>query len=229
MSYCVNCGVKLQEGTVKCPLCDCPVVNPYTEYKNITGEKATAPILTDTAPVADWRDLTHFIISLALVIGALSCGIINICISSMLTWSLIPIASCVALYVFACLPLKFKNRKAERFVLFDFFAVLFLVSVIAWRTNGFSWAISVAFPMAVGVFTCAFLVAFLIRTHKIRYFHICALCSAMVGLLTVLAELLINRAADITWSGIVALSCVGFSALLCVIAKSRRLTRRFHL
>ncbi|MBR4827339.1 MAG: zinc-ribbon domain-containing protein, partial [Oscillospiraceae bacterium] len=26
--YCVKCGVKLQEGTEKCPLCGTPVWNP---------------------------------------------------------------------------------------------------------------------------------------------------------------------------------------------------------
>ena len=28
MSYCVNCGVELDNSTLKCPLCDTPVINP---------------------------------------------------------------------------------------------------------------------------------------------------------------------------------------------------------
>ena len=28
MSYCVNCGVKLEESLTKCPLCNTPVINP---------------------------------------------------------------------------------------------------------------------------------------------------------------------------------------------------------
>ena len=28
MSYCVNCGVKLEESLVRCPLCNTPVMNP---------------------------------------------------------------------------------------------------------------------------------------------------------------------------------------------------------
>ena len=28
MSYCVNCGVKLEESLNKCPLCNTPVINP---------------------------------------------------------------------------------------------------------------------------------------------------------------------------------------------------------
>ena len=28
MSYCVNCGVKLDPSLVRCPLCNTPVINP---------------------------------------------------------------------------------------------------------------------------------------------------------------------------------------------------------
>lgn len=28
MSYCVNCGVKLEETLNKCPLCNTPIINP---------------------------------------------------------------------------------------------------------------------------------------------------------------------------------------------------------
>ena len=28
MSYCVNCGVKLDDALIKCPLCNTPVINP---------------------------------------------------------------------------------------------------------------------------------------------------------------------------------------------------------
>ena len=67
MSYCVNCGVSLKEDANACPLCDCPVINPYEEYKKYSGDKKPPRPVTDTAPVADWRDLAHFIIALIIV------------------------------------------------------------------------------------------------------------------------------------------------------------------
>ena len=132
MSYCVNCGVSLKEDASACPLCDCPVINPYEEYKKYSGGKMPPRPLTDTAPVADWRDLAHFIISLTLALGAVACGVVNLCISGKITWSLIAVAGCITAYVGVCLPMKMRKLIPELSVLFDLLAVLFTVSVIGW-------------------------------------------------------------------------------------------------
>lgn len=230
MSYCVNCGVKLKEDASVCPLCDCPVINPYEEYKKYSGEKAPAqPLSTDNAPVADWRDLTHFIISLTLALGSVSCCIINVCINRRLTWSLIAVAACITAYICVGLPMKKRNLLPELSVLFDFLSVAFSITVIGWAVNDFAWALRLAYPLSGAVALCAGYIVFLVRRHKIRYFHILALGSVLAGAISVLTELLLNNFTDISWSGISAASCVFFAAVLCIIAKSRRLTRRFHL
>ncbi len=230
MSYCVNCGVKLKEDTRKCPLCDCPVINPYEEYKKYSGENAPAqPLPTDTAPVANWRDLTHFIISLTLALGAVSCCIINLCISGKLTWSLIVVAACITAYICVALPIKKRGLLPELSVLYDFIAVAFSMTVVAWRINDFGWALQLGYPLAAATALCSAYIVHLVRKHKLRYFHICAIGAVLAGAISVLTELLLNHFTDISWSGISAASCVGFACVLCIIAKSRRLTRRFHL
>lgn len=230
MSYCVNCGVKLKEETRVCPLCDCPVINPYEEYKKYSGENAPAiPLSTDTAPVADRRDLAHFIISLTLVLGAVSCCVINMCISHKMTWSLIAVAACITAYICVGLPMKKRKLLPELSVLFDFIAVAFSITVIGWTVNDFGWALRLAYPLSAATALCAGYIVFLVRRHKIRYFHIIAIGSVLAGAVSVLTELLLNGFTDISWSGISLASCVFFAAVLCVIAKSRRLTRRFHL
>lgn len=231
MSYCVNCGVALKEDASFCPLCDCPVINPYEEYKKFSGnsgEKKPVP-LTDHAPVASWRDLAHFIISLTLALGAIACGIVNLCIGGRITWSLIPISGCITAYVGVCLPMKCRRLLPELSVLFDLLAALFTISVVAWYTDGFDWALGIAYPISAAFAVCSACIVHLVRRHRIRYFHICALGAVFAGALSVLTELLITRSANISWSGIAAISCVSFAAVLCIIAKSRRLTRRFHL
>lgn len=229
MSYCVNCGVSLKEDASSCPLCDCPVINPYEEYKKYSGGKMPPRPVTDTAPVADWRDLAHFIISLTLALGAVSCGVVNLCISHRITWSLIAIAGCITAYVGVCLPMKMRKLLPELSVLFDLISVLLTLSVIGWYSNDFGWVLRIAFPLSAAFAACSAYIVNLVRRHRIRYFHICALGSVFAGFISVLTEILINRSFGITWSGIVALSCVCFAAVLCIIAKSRRLTRRFHL
>jgi len=229
MSYCVNCGVSLKEDANACPLCDCPVINPYEEYKKFSGDKKAPRPVTDTAPVADWRDLAHFIISLTLALGAVACGVVNLCISGKITWALIAVAGCITAYVGVCLPMKMRKLIPELSVLFDLLAVLFTISVIGWYTGSFDWAFRIAYPLSGAVAVCSAYIVNLTRRHRIRYFHICALGAVFAGVLSILTEILINRGAGISWSGIVAISCVCFAAVLCIIAKSRRLTRRFHL
>lgn len=185
--------------------------------------------VTDTTPVADWRDLAHFIISLTLALGAVSCGVVNLCISGRITWSLIAIAGCLTAYVGVCLPMKMRKLLPELSVLFDLLAVLFTLSVIGWYIDDFSWVLKIAFPLSFVFAACSAYIVNLVRRHRIRYFHICALGAVFAGIISVLTEILLTQSLGITWSGIVAISCVCFAAVLCIIAKSRRLTRRFHL
>ena len=42
MSYCVNCGVKLDDALNKCPLCNTPVINP----KELKKKEAVSPFPT---------------------------------------------------------------------------------------------------------------------------------------------------------------------------------------
>ncbi|MBR4852742.1 MAG: hypothetical protein IKV01_03970, partial [Clostridia bacterium] len=139
------------------------------------------------------------------------------------------VAACITVYICVGLPIKKRKLLPELSVLFDFFAVAFSVTVIGWSIKDFGWAVRLAYPLSAAVALCAGYIVFLVRRHKIRYFHIIALGSVLAGAISVLTELLLNGFTDISWSGISAASCVFFAAVLCVIAKSRRLTRRFHL
>lgn len=228
MSYCVNCGVKLKEEAMKCPLCDCPVINPYKEYECRSGEQmARMPV--DNTHVADKRDLARFLIAVTLTLGAAACGIVDLCLNGKLTWSLIAAAACIATYVGVCIPLKHRKILAELYVLFDLAAVLFTIAVIAWRTDGFGWALPVAFPLSFALALCSMAIVRMIRRHRLRYFHIFSFSVVLAGILSVVTELVISRGTDISWSGIVMISCVCIACVLLIIAKSRKLTRRFHI
>ena len=44
MSYCVNCGVELDVGAGKCPLCDTPVINPGELEKRMAAQIGRAHV-----------------------------------------------------------------------------------------------------------------------------------------------------------------------------------------
>lgn len=229
MSYCVNCGVLLPEGSLKCPLCDCPVVNPYESAGAAETVKKPECRETDDAPVTSWRDVVHFVITLTLVFGCVTCGIVNLSVSGRLSWAYIPFAASALAYISVALPMKRRRLSCELSILFDYIAVMLLLTVIAWRSGSFVWAVSVSYPVATVTAVFAVILAHLISKHRIRYFHICAIGFVLAGLLAVLTELLINGGDDIVWSGIVLVTCVAVAAILSIIAKSRRLSRRFHI
>ena len=78
MSYCVQCGVKLENSLKKCPLCNTPVINPN---ELIAGAlpSGVSPFSTVKGEVEPMKK--HDIgLWLTLVFGstALACGILNL-------------------------------------------------------------------------------------------------------------------------------------------------------
>ena len=62
MSYCVNCGVELENGCGACPLCDTPIINPRE-----SGGKSQNPENFNIPESADKRYFV-FVVSIAMLI-----------------------------------------------------------------------------------------------------------------------------------------------------------------
>ena len=78
MSYCVNCGVKLEQSLQSCPLCHTPVINP-NELKNDALSNLTGPFATEKGEVEPMKKY-DIGLWLTLVFGstAIACGILNL-------------------------------------------------------------------------------------------------------------------------------------------------------
>ena len=96
MSYCVNCGVELDETASFCPLCHTPVYNPNQPV----NEAAPKPFPTERKEVPPSSKLPiAILISTVLASVAVCCGILNLFLKTQHTWSLYVIGAAIMLWI----------------------------------------------------------------------------------------------------------------------------------
>ena len=99
MSYCVNCGVKLETSLKKCPLCNTPVINPNEQQPIKPASRPPFPADRGQMEVVKRKDLAILIFvtlsAIALVSGMLNLFVFN----TTNLWSLYVIGGCLLLYV----------------------------------------------------------------------------------------------------------------------------------
>ena len=102
MSYCVNCGVELDDSAKKCALCGAPVLNPYLDEP----EEALPPPYPDrlALPEGTNRRYIAFLVSMVLLIPNLICGVANLLILDSGVWSAYIVSSSLLFWVFFIVP-----------------------------------------------------------------------------------------------------------------------------
>ena len=86
MSYCVNCGVELDDSAKKCALCDTPVINP-AKAENIS-EKTVSPFSGEVhIPKTVKARFLAALISLIMLVPNMACFLVNLLILPGNFWS----------------------------------------------------------------------------------------------------------------------------------------------
>lgn len=138
--YCVKCGVKLQQGTERCPLCLTPVWNPE--------ETAAERSYPDTLPRRHREsDLVGAVaLTVISVIGILVTLVVCLRLYGALRWGGYVICGVALFYIVAVLPRWFSQPRGEIFVPVDHAAAMLFVLYICLKTGG-HWFLSFAFPV----------------------------------------------------------------------------------
>ena len=85
MSYCVNCGVKLDDSLERCPLCNTPVINP----NEVSCSHSVPPFPKENGQVETVKNKDMAILySLVLIATGASCGLLNLLAFNSSAWSL---------------------------------------------------------------------------------------------------------------------------------------------
>ena len=140
--YCVKCGVKLQEGVERCPLCGTPVWNPEPQE-----ESRSYP---DTLPSQHREADLPGAVALTVICAVASIVTLTVCLKlyGRLNWGGYVIFGLLLFYVIAVLPRWFREPRGEVFVPIDHAAAALFVLYVCHKTGG-HWFISFALPVIV--------------------------------------------------------------------------------
>ena len=138
--YCVKCGVKLQEGVERCPLCNTPVWNPEPQE-----ESRSYP---DTLPSQHREADLPGAVALTVICAVASIVTLTVCLKlyGRLNWGGYVIFGLLLFYVIAVLPRWFREPRGEIFVPIDHAAAALFVLYVCLKTGG-HWFVSFALPV----------------------------------------------------------------------------------
>lgn len=233
MSYCVNCGVKLDETLTKCPLCNTPVINPK-ELKKM-GPISPFPVERGETEKVKSKDMI-ILTTVFLATTALCCLLLNLLVFNKTLWSIPIIGLCAFFWIVVIPTIAFEKLPIYIFMLIDGFAMAGYLYMLSFLTSNKAWLTRLALPITA--LATILILTFTLLVKKISssmlamalYFYV------MVPILCVGIELLIwsyyGKPLHITWSAIVLVPCTIVSIALITILSRKRLReavrRRLH-
>jgi hypothetical protein len=192
--YCINCGVKLENGLEKCPLCNTvvPIPNPKTEEPAYPVNKR--PKIKAKSKALSGALLIILFIPLILTFFA------DIHDNQKIDWFGYVAGALFVAYIILALPIWFRNPNPVIFIPCDFAATLPYLFYINWALDG-NWFWSFALPicLVLALITSA-LITLLHYLKKGRLFIIGGFLIAL-GLFILLLEFLMSQTFQIVFSG----------------------------
>ena len=146
MSYCVNCGVELDESAKKCVLCDTPVINPSKPENE--KEKTVAPFSGEVhLPKTVKARFLAMLISLIMLVPNMACFLVNLLILPGNFWSAHILSTSALLWVILVLPLFKKSHKTYFMWSFDTIAVGAYAFLLMNAFGALEWYTTCALPI----------------------------------------------------------------------------------
>lgn len=222
MSYCVNCGVKLNKNVAHCPLCSVEVINPAYPLDHDALKKNS--LQKETVDESFDKNLWIKLISIILVAPVLISITINYVFGNALTWSLYVAGSLGIAWVWLVSPFLYQRNFAPRWITIDALALLGFFYLIEYLSTSHGWFFPLALPITLAFTVLLLALVILIRQKVLRELHIAASLFTAIGLFCVFLNGVISLYAmqifRLDWSLLVLISCIAFS--LIAIALQRR-------
>lgn len=239
MSYCVNCGVELEEGEQKCPLCATPVVNP-----NHPCDPDALPAyprrMQEAAPSLVSRGITAGIISASLALPAMICLVCNFLITGVVSWSVYVLLALAVVWVASVPPLLIRRGTLLWSIGLDVAAIgglLYVINRLTLPVTGTDWFTPLALPLLLLGAVVALGAAVAFRYGQPGKLYGLVVCLLFTGALLVGVELITNgylgKALSLRWSLPVLIPCVLIALVCIVIGRKIRLRntikKRLHM
>ena len=219
--YCVKCGVRLQDGAERCPLCQTPVWNP-------DGRILENPTYSDAYPEAVKRNRYPILGFLTALIVAVDLALLIFCLRTYqrVSWSGYVMLGSAVLYAVCFLPLWINKPHPLIFLPISFAAVIGYLLYICLATGG-RWFLSFAFPVtmiAAAITTGAVACFRYIRHGKLWIIGALLIVIGCSAMLVEMFEAITFPHAMFTWSLYVVsgFCAVGVFVLLCALIRPLR-------
>ena len=234
MSYCVNCGVELENVQKQCPLCGVEVINPrVTEACVHSASFAQARDEQKKIDRSFWIKFNSIIASVPIAVSLLS----NLLHDKALTWSLLVIAGVFLLWCFCTSPFFFKRFTYIKMLLVDFAAIILSLGFMQVMLHDYPWFFYLALPLTLLCLAYWLIVIGLIKIRVLKGLGIVSALFVFASLIVVLIEILLDiyasRPIDLLWCWFAAAPCLAIAALLVLLDSNehvrRELAKRFHI
>lgn len=233
MSYCVNCGVELEDTMKACPLCNTSVIN-LSQLKKCS-EKSAFPNEKGQVEVVKKHDFA-ILISVILIATAVTCGLLNLIVFRDTHWSLLIIGGCLLLWVLFVPVIIYEKLSVYFSLLFDGFTIGIYLYLITFVTSKDDWFLGLALPITALVIFIAEIFTLCIKMLPVTFLTTTLYIFTSIGVFCIGLELLIDwflgLKIQLVWSAVVLTVCVIIDITLITLLSRSRLRnavrRRLH-
>ncbi len=232
MSYCVNCGVELENGCKACPLCDTQVINPA--QGQVTPESLAYP-QDIKIPKSTRKRFLVFVVSMAMLIPN----------AVLIVWDIAFWSSGISAFIFGgtvlawlwfLFPLLWKKPMPMVLLQIDAISLFIYLNLFRLKGNTTGWFGSLAIPIIVALWVVA--AVFIIWLKKPRRKVAKAIAATVaINVICYVVEFCINMfisgKLQMGISAAITACSIPLIIFFVVLAKSRRLnswvSRKFFM
>lgn len=240
MSYCVNCGVELDDTAQACALCNTPVINPNILKKSraeMEQSRKNTPYPVESSEVEDVKRV-DMIILLTVVFGstALICLLLNLFVFNNSRWSLAVIGACAILWVIFVPFLIYHKLSPFLGILLDGLIVAVYLYILTFMVDTDLWFWGMGLPIVILTTVVIEGFAFCYRKLPKSILTVGLYFFTAVAVLVVGLEGIIDRYLDgsigLSWSMLVGTICLIVDITIITLLSRRGLRdavrRRLH-
>lgn len=222
MSYCVNCGVELENTERSCPLCGTEVINPRSPWQ--PPEHSFFSDKHESEPSAVSKKYVSAVLCLLLLIPMFVVVFCDLISTGGINWSPYVVGGILLMMVWFLFPLFFKRYLVAVFLPLDALCTALYLLLIEVTTGG-EWFLSLALPMCVAACAFSLLYVMLFRNRKDTTLLVrLAAAFFMLGVFAMVIELILNTFLQkpfmLLWSQYVLIPCASLTVALIVIDSS---------
>jgi len=215
MTYCVNCGVQLNEKASKCPLCQTPVIKPA--HSTASKQTGSQPLIKEYSTGEFDRSLWIKLMSITLLSPVLITILIDRLFSQNISWSLYVSACLVFVWTWSISPFFFNKDRFIKWIPVGTITMLgFLFSIENISGTG-GWFLTIGMPITISFFLISAMLSILIRNQIVRELQIPAAILIAIGIFCICINGAINLhtkgVISFDWALIVMSTCIAFSLI----------------